>query len=85
MKKLYTSLFPFQQLYELGIARLLFWPLFDSQLSGLQKDDASRRRRLSAGMMYNEELSRLAYEIERYCVRLCTGQMAMSQVSVVAS
>lgn len=78
MKKLYTPLFPFQQLYELGIARLLFWPLFDSQLSGLQKDDASRRRRLSAGMMYNEELPpRLAYEIERYCVRLCTGQMAM--------
>lgn len=77
MKKLYTPLFPFQQLYELGIARLLFWPLFDSQLSGLQKDDASRRRRLSAGMMYNEELPRLAYEIERYCVRLCTRQMAM--------
>lgn len=77
MKKLYTPLYPFQQLYELGIARLLFWPLFDSQLSGLQKDDASRRRRLSAGMMYNEELPRLAYEIERYCVRLCTGQMAM--------
>lgn len=77
MKKLYTLLFPFQQLYELGIARLLFWPLFDSQLSELQKDDASRRRRLSAGMMYNEELPRLAYEIERYCVRLCTGQMAM--------
>jgi len=77
MKKLYTPLFPFQQLYELGIARLLFWPLFDSQLSELQKDDASRRRRLSAGMMYNEELPRLAYEIERYCVRLCTGQMAM--------
>lgn len=77
MKKLYTPLFPFQQLYELGIARLLFWPLFDSQLSGLQKDDASRRRRLSAGMMYNEELPLLAYEIERYCVRLCTGQMAM--------
>lgn len=77
MKKLYTPLFPFQQLYELGIARLLFWPLFDSQLSELQKDDASRRRRLSAGMMYNEELPRLAYEIERYCVRLCTGQMAI--------
>lgn len=77
MKKLYTPLFPFQQLYELGIARLLFWPLFDSQLSELQKDDASRRRRLSAGMMYNEELPRMAYEIERYCVRLCTGQMAM--------